>query len=148
MQISIKGVDHAIKTIEKYADTEQKMMDFAWRLCAIGQAIASAGFGSHASVTAERTNFGAKINIDGSDVLFIEFATGDSAGIHAAQYDAVPEVVYPGSWSKTHAHQYEVLGMWWFGGQWMNETPPHPWAYDAYREMVLAIPQVAKEVFR
>ena len=148
MQISIKGIEHAIKTIEKYADTEQKMMDFAWRLCAIGQAIASAGYGSHASVTAERTDFGAKINIDGSEVLFIEFGTGDSAGIHAAEYDAVPACVYPGSWSEEHAQQYSKYGVWWFGGHWMYETPPHPYTYDAYQAMVEAIPQVAREVFR
>ena len=148
MQISIKGIDHAIKTIEKYAETEQKMMDFAWRLCAIGQNVAAGGFGGHASVTVERTDSGAKINVDGSDVLFIEFGTGDSAGIHAAEYDAVPACVYPGSWSEEHSQQYSRFGVWWFGGRWYYETPPHPYTYDAYQAMVEAIPQVAREVFR
>ena len=146
MQISIRGVDHALKTIAKYDNTDQKMMDFASRLAEVGRQVASVGYGSRVSVA--KTDFGARINIDGDDVLFIEFGTGDSAGIHAAQYDAVPACVYPGAWSETHAHQYEMLGMWWFGGKWITETPPHPYAYDAYQAMVQAIPQVAREVFR
>lgn len=148
MNITVSGIDHAIKTIEKYADTDRKLMDFAWRLCAIGTAVAMSGYGGNASVTPTRTENGAKVVISGSDVLFIEFGTGDAAGIHAAQYDAVPSVVYPGSWSETHAHQYEMLGFWWWHNTKFTETPPHPWAYDAYQAMVQAIPQVAREVFR
>ena len=148
MQISIKGIDHAIKTISKYADMERKMMDFAWRLCEVGRQVAAAGYGGNASVTAERTQSGAKVNIDGEGVLFIEFGTGDAAGIHAAQYDAVPACVYPGSWSEQHAQQYSRFGVWWFGGRWMYETPPHPYTFDAYQAMVEAIPRVASEVFK
>ena len=148
MQITVQGVDKAVKDLEKYANADIRMLEVAYRLCAIGSAVATAGYGSHASVTATRTSDGAKVSIDGEDVLFIEFGTGDAAGIHAAQYDAVPEVVRPGSWSEEHAHQYERLGFWFWHNTMFTETPPHPWAYDAYQEMVQSIPRVVNEVFR
>ena len=36
MQISISGIDHAIKTIEKYTDMKDKLLELAYRLCEIG----------------------------------------------------------------------------------------------------------------
>lgn len=144
--ITITGIDHAIKTIEKYTDMRSKLSEFAEKLAEVGQTEAAITYG--ARVTHQLTPDGAKVVISGSDVLFIEFGTGDAAGIHAAQYDAVPSVVYPGSWSETHAHQYEMLGFWWWHNTKFTETPPHPGAYDAYQAMVQAIPRIAKEVFR
>lgn len=147
MQITVSGVAHTLKTLERFIDANEKALEIAWRLAEIGTRVASGVFGTHASVTPKRTENGATVSIDGEDVLFIEFGTGDAAGIHAGHYDAVPSVVRPGSWSETHSHQYEMLGYWWWHNTKFTETPPHPGAYDAYREMVLAIPQVAKEVF-
>lgn len=148
MQISVKGVEHAVKTITKFGNTDKLLMDIAYTLCEIGAKVAEAGYGSHASVVPTRTSYGAKIDIDGEDVLFIEFGTGDAAGIHAAQYDAVPAVVYPGSWSETHAHQYERLGFWFWHGTKFTETPPHPYTYDAYQAMIQALPRVVQGVLK
>lgn len=148
MQVTVSGVERAIRAVERFADTDRKLLEVAETLCAIGQEIASAGFGGHASVTTEPMQGGYKIVISGEEVLFIEFGTGDAAGIHAAQYDAVPEVVRPGSWSETHAHQYERLGFWFWHNQKFTETPPHPYTYDAYQAMVEALPRVINEVFR
>lgn len=145
--ISITGIEHALRTVNRFTDTDRKLQEIARRLCEVGRQIAAGGFGSHASVTTEPTTNGYKIVISGEEVLFIEFGTGDAAGIHAAQYDAVPSVVYPGSWSETHSHQYEMLGFWFWHNQKFTETPPHPYTYDAYRAMVDALPQIAREVF-
>ena len=146
MQITVTGVAHALKTLEKYASIQSKLSEFAEKLAQVGEAEAAITYGGR--VTHRLTADGATIVISGEDVLFIEFGTGDAAGIHAAQYDAVPSVVRPGSWSETHAHQYEMLGFWWWHNQKFTETPPHPGAYDAYRAMVQAIPRIASEVFR
>ena len=148
MKITVEGVAHALKSLRRYEDADKKIMEVAYRLCEIGVPVAQNVFGSHATVTPSRTDHGARIDIDGEEVLFIEFGTGDAAGIHAKEYDAVPAVVRPGSWSETHAHMYEHLGMWYWHGKWMTETPPHPGAYDAYQAMVEALPDVYREVFR
>ena len=147
MQISIQGVQKPLNDLQRYVEIQKNLELVAKRLCAIGQAVASSGFGGHASVSSEPIENGYRINISGEDVLFIEFGTGDSAGIHAGEYDAVPSEVRPGSWSETHAHMYEVLGFWVWHGQWFKETPPHPYTYDAYKAMVEALPTVLDEVF-
>jgi hypothetical protein len=45
---------------------------------------------------------------------------------------------------------YSRYGFWYFpfgSDRRITETPPHPATYEAYKEMVQAIPRVAKEVF-
>ena len=151
MNISIKGIDHAIKTIEKYADMQDKLMELAYRLCEIGSAVCDSVYHTSVSVYVERTDTGARVVCSGEDVLFIEFGTGDAAGSLASLYDAVPSVVGRGTWSATHAQQYTRWGFWyWPPGTKdpISETPPHPATYEAYQAMVQAIPQVAEEVFR
>ena len=115
--------------------------------------VADGVFGNHASIVAERSPSGARIIIDGDEVLFIEFGTGNATGIYRALYDEVPVVVEPGSWSEAHGGEYWKTGgypngYWHFNGQKIQETEPIPGTYYAYREMVQAIPQVASEVFR
>ena len=147
MQISVGGIGRAIQSVERFVDIDAKLLEIAETLCEIGEAVISSAHGKSGSVWTERTADGYKIVAEGEDVLFIEFGTGDSAGINAGKYDAVPSVVYPGSWSETHAHMYENLGMWMFGGQWINETPPYSAFYIAYKTMVEALPQIAEAVF-
>ena len=148
--IEIKGLDHAIQTIEKrfsQSALQAKCLELAKRLCEVGQPILESGFKRNATIYLEPMDDGYKIVVDGEDVLFIEFGTGDSAGIHATEYDAVPEVVRPGSWSETHAHQYENWGYWFWAGKKWTETEPHPYTFDAYKAMVEALPKIAAEVF-
>ena len=93
------------------------------------------------------TENGYKISAEGEDVLFIEFGTGDRAGVLSPLYDEVPADARPGSWSETHAQQYSTQGFWYFGGKRYEFTEPHPAFYDAYQAMVEALPQIAQEVF-
>ena len=148
MNIDVTGVDKILNRLNKYRDIESKLAETAKRLCEVGQQVAQAGFGSHANVTTRPTGSGYAVVIEGDEVLFIEFGTGDAAGIHAQEYDAVPAVVRPGSWSETHAHMYEKLGFWYFGNTKFTETPPHPYTYDAYQAMVEALPKIVNEVFK
>ena len=147
MQISIKGINHAIKTIEKYANMQDKLLELAYRLCEIGSTVCDSVYHTSVSVYVKRTETGAMVVCEGEDVLFIEFGTGQLAGAMAGYYDAVPPEVGEGTWSITHAQQYSTYGIWWFCGRPYRYTPPHPATYEAYREMVRAIPQVAREVF-
>ena len=150
MQISIKGIDHAIKTIEKYANMQDKLLELAYRLCEIGSTVCDSVYHTSVSVYVKRTEAGAMVVCEGEDVLFIEFGTGNAAGELSGLYDAVPSVVRPGSWSETHDRQYSRFGFWfWYSGQTepTYETRPHPATYMAYEQMVRAIPQVAREVF-
>lgn len=147
MKITVKGVDHAIKTIEKYANLQQKMLELAYRLCEIGSTVCDSVYHSTVSIYVEQTKTGAKVVCKGKDVLFIEFGTGDAAGRFASLYDEVPPEVGRGTWSATHAQQYTRWGFWIWHGQVFRETPPHPATYEAYQTMVQEIPRVAKEVF-
>ena len=148
MQIEVKGIDRILKQLERFDNMETKLNDIAQRLVAVGEPIIRAVHGNHNAVWSEPTAEGYRIIAEGESVLFIEFGTGDAAGIHASAYDAVPSVVRPGSWSETHSQQYSRWGFWFFGGHVLRETPPHPAFYDAYKAMVEALPQIVEEVFR
>ena len=145
MQISIKGIDHAIRTIERYADINAKLTELAERLCReVGlPIIASVHHGASINPIAN----GCSITAEGENVLFIEFGAGDSAGVMSALYDTVPPEVGQGTWSATHAQMYTRYGFWVFGGVIYHETAPHPVFYYAYQDIIQAIPQMAREVF-
>ena len=148
MNITVTGLGHALQTVRRYVDAEDKAMELAYRLCEIGAAVADGTYHDSASVTVARTKHGARVNIDGEDVLFIEFGAGDASGALAHLYDAVPAVVAPGTWSATHAQMYSRFGFWVFANRMYHEVAPHPATYEAYQEMVRAIPKVAEEVFK
>lgn len=152
MDISVTGIDRIKERIEKLANLQEKCAELARRLCEVGEPIIQAWHGNHAVVSMEQTQDGYVIRADGEDVLFIEFGTGDKAGEMAANYDAVPATVRPGSWSEAHGGEYAKTGgfgkgFWHFGGKEYHFTEPHPAFYYAYQRMVEALPQIAKEVF-
>lgn len=148
MNITVTGIDHALKTLEKYANLDDKLAELAKRLCEIGEPIIKQIHGNHSAVWSEPTANGYRIVAEGEDVLFIEFGAGDAAGSENALYDAVPSVARPGSWSETHAQMYSRYGFWVFAGRKMTEVPPSPAFYYAYEYMVQNLPRIAEEVFR
>lgn len=148
MNITVSGIEHALKTIEKYADMDRKLAELAERLCQIGEPIIHQIHGHHSRVWSEPTANGYRIVAEGEDVLFIEFGAGDAAGSDNGLYDAVPAVARPGSWSETHAQQYSRYGFWFFAGQKITEVPTSPAFYYAYEAMVQNLPRIAEEVFK
>ena len=144
--ITVTGVDHAISALAKYVNIQLKLNEIAKRLCEIGEPIISQVHGNHSHVWTESTPEGYKIVAEGEDVLFIEFGAGNAAGRDVGLYDDVPSVVYPGSWSATHARQYVMYGNWWFGGQAYVEVVPTPAFYYAYEYMVQNLPRIIREV--
>ena len=133
--------------INRMLHLREKVEEVAKRLCKVGEPIIQATHGNHARVWSEPTENGYKICAEGEDVLFIEFGTGDRAGVLSPWYDQVPSEVRPGSWSESHAQMYSRYGFWVFAGQIYHHTEPHPAFYDAYQAMVEALQQIAQEVF-
>lgn len=151
MNITVKGVDSILKRLSKFDNMDAKLAEIARRLAAVGEPIIRAVHGNHNSVWSEQTQTGYRVIAEGESVLFIEFGTGDAAGIHAKEYDAVPSVVGKGTWSATHAQQYTRWGFWYWPPGTKNpisETPPHPAFYDAYQAMVQELPKIVEEVFQ
>ena len=149
MQILVTGVQHAIQTFRKYSNVEDKLEEVARRLCTeVGEPIIRSVHGRHATrIKTEKTDKGYRIIAEGTDVLFIEFGTGDMAGQIDVLYDKVSSKVRPGSWSEKHAQMYSRFGFWVFGGVKYEYTEPHPAFYYAYQDMVQALPRIATEVF-
>lgn len=144
MQVVVEGVDRALRLVERFADMDAKMQEILHRLRQIGEPIIS---GVHKGVSVEETGNMLKITASGEDVLFIEFGTGDLAGVMDSLYDAVPSVVGQGTWSATHAQMWTRYGFWVFAHTIYHYTEPHPVFYYAYQDMVQALPQIVKDVF-
>ena len=101
MQITVNGVDRIRERIDKLAKLQEKCAEVARRLCEVGEPIIRAAHGNHATVMAAPIESGYAITADGDQrLLIIEFGAGDATGIMAGEYDEVPSVVRPGSWSK------------------------------------------------
>lgn len=148
MEITVTGIDIIQKKLERYADLGAKCAELALRLCEIGDPIIRAAHGGHASVSIEPFEGGYAITASGDErLLIIEFGAGDAAGIMAAEYDQIPGVVRPGSWSEKHAKMYSTYGFWVFAGHILHEVEPNPSFYYAYQAMVEALPRIAEEVF-
>ena len=153
MQISVKGIEDALRRVNRLANMNLLLQQVAEKLCQIGEPIIRQIHGHHASVWSEPTAKGYRIVAEGEDVLFIEFGAGDAAGSENGNYDAVPVVAYPGSWSEAHQGEYWRTGglgqgHWHFGGQEYTELAPSPAFYYAYEAMVQNLPQIAREVFQ
>lgn len=148
MDIGVTGVDRIKQRIDKLANLQEKCAEIARRLCEVGEPIIRAAHGNHAVVMAAPIDNGYAITADGDHrLLIIEFGAGDAAGLMAGEYDEVPSVVRPGSWSATHARMYSRYGFWVFAGHILHEVEPNPAFYYAYQAMVEALPQIANEVF-
>lgn len=148
MQIAITGIDRIRERIERIANLQERCAEIARRLCEVGEPIIRAAHGNHATVMAAPIDNGYAITADGDHrLLIIEFGAGDAAGLMAGEYDEVPSVVRPGSWSATHARMYSRYGFWVFAGHILHEVEPNPAFYYAYQAMVEALPQIANEVF-
>lgn len=148
MQITFSSMSQIKERLMQLRNLRARCAEIAKRLCEVGEPIIRATHGNHAVISTERTESGGYIiKAEGHDVLFIEFGTGDMAGVLSGWYDQVPSKVRPGSWSEGHARMWSRYGFWVFAGEIYHYTEPHPAFYDAYRAMVDALPQIANEVF-
>lgn len=152
IELSTESCKRAIKELEKYQrEIKPKLDEVCRRLAEIGCKAANEQYALANRESAETGNGGVmavvlpldngngyKIYAEGTDVYFIEFGTGNSAGMFYG--DGLPETkvpVYPGSYSEQHAGQYAKWGYWFYQGKLMSSTTvymPMYYAEKAIRE--------------
>ena len=159
IELSRESTKAALKQLNAYRKSlDDKLKEVCRRLAEIGMAEAQIHYNEananveegngNVSVSIAPTESGYKIVASGEDVYFIEFGTGNSAGMFygdGMQNVSVP--VYPGSYSKDHAQMYSTHGYWFYHGHIMSSTDsymPMYWAGKAIRDN---IEKVAREVF-
>lgn len=161
VELSVAGCNKAVKELKEYQKKlKPKLDEICKRLAQIGadeanriyaEARSDSSWTGNGDVTAivlpmEGGN-GYKIVASGQDVYFIEFGTGNSAGMFYG--DGLPETsvpVYPGSYSESHAQRYSQDGYWFYHGQLMSSTPVYMPMYYAGKAVRDNMKRVVKEV--
>lgn len=165
IELSTKGINQAIREFNEYKkeytsrtkSLRGKMDEVCRRLAELGAiearklfykaASAETGNGN-VSVSVEKTPNGYKIVAKGEDVYFIEFGTGDAAGMYYG--DGLPETdipIYPGSYSERNAARYSTYGYWFYNGEIMSSTDSYMPMFYAGKKIRKNARRVMKEVF-
>ena len=159
LELSVDGCNKAIEELKQYKkDIKPKMTEVCKRLAEIGRARAQEIFNDAAAnveegnggvvVTVEPIGNGCKIVASGEDVYFIEFGTGNSAGVFYGEGLPVTRVpVYPGSYSEQHKRMYADRGYWFYHGRIMSSTDTYMPMYYAGKAIRENERRVIQEVF-
>lgn len=155
IELSPASCNKALKELEKYQkEIKPKLDEVCKRLAEIGVAEAQAhlvladGNTDATILQPVKIENGYKIVMQGKDVYFIEFGTGNSAGMFYG--DGLPATsvpIYPGSYSETHSGMYAKWGYWFYQGEIMSSTDVYMPMYYAGKKMREEMPRVVKEVF-
>ena len=152
IELSPESCNEALEELKKYKkEVKPKLKEVCRRLAEIGAQTAQAHLGPdlHGNDDArilpiEPIENGYKIVMQGKDVYFIEFGTGDDVDRH---FENVSVPIVSGSWSMEHAEKYVTYGYWWYGGEKLEGTPAYMPMYYASKAIRDNIKRVAKEVF-
>lgn len=93
-------------------------------------------------VGVEKIDNGYKIVMQGEDVYFIEFGTGDGVSAH---YDTSVPVAW-GTWSAEHKQMLWNQGFWYYHHVRYTGTPAYMPMYYAEKKMREEMPRIMKEV--
>lgn len=151
VELSVDSCRKAIKELEKYErEIKPKLDEVCRRLAEIGAQEATANL-RHEHGNDDATILpvvpienGYKIVMQGKDVYFVEFGTGDMVDQH---YSNVSVLVAPGSWSETHAKQYMTYGFWFYKGERLEGTEAQKPMYYAEKAIRENARRVKEEVF-
>lgn len=152
VELSVDSCQKAIKELERYErEIKPKLDEVCRRLAEIGAQEAMANL-KHVHGNDDATILpvapienGYKIVMQGKDVYFVEFGTGDMVDPH---YSNVSVLVAPGSWSETHAKQYMTYGFWFYKGEQLEGTEAQKPMYYAEKAIRENARRVKDEVFR
>lgn len=152
VELSVDSCQKAIKELERYErEIKPKLDEVCRRLAEIGAQEAMANL-KHVHGNDDATILpvvpienGYKIVMQGKDVYFVEFGTGDMVDPH---YSNVSVLVAPGSWSETHAKQYMTYGFWYYKGEQLEGTEAQKPMYYAEKAIRENARRVKDEVFR
>ena len=150
IELSKQSCSKALKELQKYQkEIKPKMDEVCKRLAQIGadaaQAHISGGFGNSdaAILPIVPIDNGYKIVMQGTDVYFVEFGTGDQVDAH---FDVSVPVEW-GSWSEEHGRQLLVRGFWFYGGDVLYGTPAEKPMYYAGKAIRENAKRIVREVF-
>lgn len=159
IELSHDSVAKALEELKRYKkDIRPKLDEICRRLAEIGaekareiiaEAKANVDEGNDdAEVFVQKIPDGYKIVAQGSDIYFIEFGTGNSAGMFYGKplpQTSVP--VYPGSYSEQHSGMYAKYGYWFYRGNIMSSTDVYMPMYHAEQVIREQERKIAQEVF-
>lgn len=152
LELSVESCQKAIKELEEYQKhIKPKLDEVCKRLAEIGREEALAvvsGIRLQEGNAVERIDVvkidnGYKLVMEGEDVYFIEFGTGDGVSAH---YDTSVPVAW-GSWSAEHSQMLFNKGFWYYDHVRYTGTPAYMPMYYAEKAMREAMPRIVKEVF-
>lgn len=152
IDLSAESIEAAIKELENYQkQVKPKMDEVCRRLAEIGKNEAISIVSSIRlqegnaveRVDVVQTRNGYKLVMEGKDVYFIEFGTGDGVSAH---YDTSVPVAW-GSWSQEHSQMLWNKGFWYYDHVRYTGTPAYMPMYYAEKAMREALPKIVKEVF-
>lgn len=162
IELSFESCKEAIKELKRYErEIKPKLDEICRQLAQIGCDAANAVYAQANADSATTGNGGVvavvlpleggngyKISASGEDVYFIEFGTGNSAGMFYG--DGLPETsvpIYPGSYSEQNAGMYAKWGYWFYRGNIMSSTPVYMPMYYAGKAIRENEKRVAQGVF-
>ena len=162
IELSSDGCKEAIRKLEEYRKSIKPKLDEVCRkLAEIGCQAANEQYAKANADSSETGNDGVtavvlpleggngyKIYAEGYDVYFIEFGTGNSAGMMYG--DGLPQTsvpVYPGSYSEQNAGQYAKWGYWFYKGKLMSSTDVYMPMYYAEKAIRENERRIVEEVF-
>ena len=152
VELSVDSCNKAIEELKKYQkEIKPKLDEVCRRVAEAGRDEALSiinGIRLQDGNAVERVDVvkidnGYKLVMEGEDVYFIEFGTGDGVSAH---YDVSVPVAY-GSWSAEHSQMLWKNGFWYYDKVRYTGTSAYMPMYYAERKMREEAPRIVKEVF-
>jgi hypothetical protein len=152
VELSVDSCNKAIEELKKYQkEIKPKLDEVCRRVAEVGRDEALSiinGIRLQDGNAVERvdvvpTDNGYKLVMEGEDVYFIEFGTGDGVSAH---YDVSVPVAW-GSWSAEHSQMLWNKGLWYYDNVRYTGTTAYMPMYYAERKMREEAPRIVKEVF-
>ena len=152
IELSPSSCQKALEELKRYErEIRPKLDEVCRRLAEIGREEAVSivdGIKLSEGNSVERVDVvkignGYKLVMEGKDVYFIEFGTGDGV---SANYDTSVPVAW-GSWSAEHSQMLFKYGFWYYDKVRYTGTPAYMPMYYAEKKMREEMPREVKEVF-
>ena len=152
IELSVDSCNKAIEELKKYQkEIKPKLDEVCRRVAEVGRDEALSiinGIRLQDGNAVERVDVvkidnGYKLVMEGEDVYFIEFGTGDGVSAH---YDVSVPVAW-GSWSAEHSQMLWNKGFWYYDKVRYTGTTAYMPMYYAERKMREEARRIVKEVF-
>jgi len=152
LELSTASCAKALKELQRYQrEIKPKLDEVCKRLAEVGKEEALSiinGISLQDGNAVERVDVvqienGYKLVMEGEDVYFIEFGTGDGVSAH---YDTSVPVAW-GSWSAEHSKMLFTKGFWYYDKVRYTGTKAYMPMYYAEKKMREEKPRIMKEVF-